>query len=160
MAKLVGTHINAQVVPNLDNDTYATHFEEFGKGGYRSVQTIEERDAITFERRSVGMEVRVLEGEGAGVYYLVSFEGDEFDGVVAQEWAPVTAQAGSSEKQVFAGYLEGNEFYEVADEEGSSPELIAPMFGAIYLDINSGVTYHWDGDSFEKINTLSWTEVN
>ena len=160
MAKLVGTNINAQVVPNLDNDTYATHFEEFGKGGYRSVQTIADRDAITYERRAVGMEVRVLEGDGAGVYYLVSFEGDDFDGVTAQEWAPVTAQGGSVEKQVFSGVLEGNEFYETNDIEGSSPVLVAPMVGAIYLDIRTGITYHYDGDSYEKINTLSWTEVN
>lgn len=90
MAKrLVGTNLNAPIVPNYDSDTYATHSDTYGIGGYRAVNTIEDRDAITFERRSIGMEVRVLSGEGAGIYCLKSFEGDIFNGVTSQVWEEV-----------------------------------------------------------------------
>lgn len=42
-------------------DTYATHKDTLGKGGLHSVITIDQRDRITFERRSEGMLVYVLE---------------------------------------------------------------------------------------------------
>ena len=87
--KLVGTNLNAPIVPNYEVDTYATHADIYGVGGYRAVNTIEERDAITFERRSIGMEVRVLSGEGAGLYCLKSFDGNVFDGVTSQVWEEV-----------------------------------------------------------------------
>lgn len=160
MAKLIGTNINAQIVPNLDNDTYPTHSDEYGKGGYRAVNTIEERDSISYERRSIGMEVRVLSGEGAGVYFLKSFEGDEFDGVTAQEWELVVSPgAGSSEKLVFSGFLETDGKFYQEGAVGTSPVLLEGIVGAIYLDIRTGISYHWDGDSYNKLNTLVWNNV-
>lgn len=59
MAELKGTQVAASIVPFTDLDTYATHDAEYGKGGFRSVSTIEERDAIPFERKTEGMIVRV-----------------------------------------------------------------------------------------------------
>ena len=160
MAKLIGTNINAQVVPNLDNDTYPTHSDEYGKGGYRAVNTIEERDSISYERRSIGMEVRVLSGEGAGVYFLKSFEGDEFDGVTSQEWELVVSPgAGSSEKEVYSGYLHTDGKFYQNQPDGASPMEIPGIQGALYLDMETGITYRFDGNSFEKINTLSWIDV-
>lgn len=161
MAKLIGTNINAQIVPNLDSDTYSTHSDEYGKGGYRAVNTIEERDSISYERRAIGMEVRVLEGEEAGVYYLKSFEGDEFDGVTSQEWELVTSPSGgdSSEQLVFSGFLDTDGKFYKDGEVGASPVLLEGIIGAIYLDIRTGISYHWDGDSYNKINALSWNDV-
>lgn len=162
MAKLVGTNVNAPVVPNSDVDTYATHSDEYGKGGYRAVNTVAERDAISYERRSIGMEVRVLTGEDAGVYYLESFSGDDFEGVIDQSW--VRASEGGSgtggEKEVYSGYYESGDFF-LLKEDGSGYIVAEKISGVIYLDVRSGYSYHYNEESasFEKINTLSWTEV-
>lgn len=59
MAELKGTQVAAIVVPFTDADKYATHDAEYGKGGFRSVSTIEGRDAIPVERKTEGMIVRV-----------------------------------------------------------------------------------------------------
>lgn len=48
------------IAPNDSADTYATHDEQYGRGGFRSVATITERDAIPSDRRKLGMEVKVL----------------------------------------------------------------------------------------------------
>lgn len=59
MEELKGTQVAASIVPFTDLDTYATHDAEYGKGGFRSVSTIEDRDAIPVERKTEGMIVRV-----------------------------------------------------------------------------------------------------
>ena len=59
MAELKGTQVAAIVVPFTDADKYATHDAEYGKGGFRSVSTIADRDAIPVERKTEGMIVRV-----------------------------------------------------------------------------------------------------
>jgi len=48
------------ISPTSPLDTYASHFEDFGYGGYRTVADIAERDAITPARRKGGMLVNVL----------------------------------------------------------------------------------------------------
>lgn len=59
MAELKGTQVSAIVVPFTDADKYATHDAKYGKGGFRSVSTIADRDAIPVERKTEGMIVRV-----------------------------------------------------------------------------------------------------
>lgn len=48
------------ISPTDNEDTYATHKAEYGKGGYRVVVDIEARDAISQDRRELGMLVYVL----------------------------------------------------------------------------------------------------
>lgn len=59
MAELKGTNVAAGIVPFTSEDKYATHDAQYGKGGFRSVATIAERDAISAERKTEGMIVRV-----------------------------------------------------------------------------------------------------
>lgn len=59
MAELKGTNVAAGIVPFTSDDKYATHDAEYGKGGFRSVSTIANRDAIPVERKTEGMIVRV-----------------------------------------------------------------------------------------------------
>ena len=87
--KLTGTIISSPIYPSNTGQTFATLDSDYGKGGYRSVKTIAERDAITYSRRKVGMEVRVTEGEGKGLYVLTSFKGSAIKGVTSQEWEEV-----------------------------------------------------------------------
>lgn len=61
MAKILGTNVAAPIVPFSTQDTFPTHCSEYGKGGWREVADIQERDAITADRRSVGMAVYVIQ---------------------------------------------------------------------------------------------------
>ena len=59
MASIQGTNVIAPVVPFDTTDQYATHYALYGKGGYRSVASTTERDAIPLLRREPGMLVYV-----------------------------------------------------------------------------------------------------
>lgn len=61
MAQIPGTNVAAPLAPFDTQDVYATHDEQYGRGGYRSVNTAMERDQITAERRKPGMVVNVLQ---------------------------------------------------------------------------------------------------
>lgn len=53
--------VHNPIKTNSDLDVYPTHEAKLGKGGYRTVANIAERDNIPFERCEVGMLVTVLE---------------------------------------------------------------------------------------------------
>jgi hypothetical protein len=57
MALIPGTNIAAPIVPGSTDDVFPTHDAQYGRGGYRAVANITERDAIPAERRSAGMVV-------------------------------------------------------------------------------------------------------
>lgn len=62
MAKaLKGTNVASGIVPFTDSDNYATHYALYGKGGFRSVNTIAERDAIPSARCEEGMICYVID---------------------------------------------------------------------------------------------------
>ena len=63
MAALQGTILASKIVPTDSLDTYATHDDKYGRGGHRSVDTLEERDNITTPRRKEGMTVYVKENK-------------------------------------------------------------------------------------------------
>lgn len=67
--ELNGTRVCSTVVPFTADDTYATHDEKYGKGGYRTVNSIEERNSIPYDRRSIGMLVNVT---NVGIYKLAT----------------------------------------------------------------------------------------
>jgi hypothetical protein len=51
--------LTGYITPTSESDTYPTHLDIYGKGGYRSIDTLESRDAITADRRTEGMLVYV-----------------------------------------------------------------------------------------------------
>lgn len=63
MANNTGTVVLAPLAPNDSGDTYPTHDDQYGLGGYRSVATTVARDAIPAERRRAGMAVMVTEDD-------------------------------------------------------------------------------------------------
>lgn len=65
--EMKGTNISSPVVPFTKDDRYATHDETFGRGGYRSVASVSEMNAIPNERRKEGMLVNVV---GDKIYKL------------------------------------------------------------------------------------------
>lgn len=78
MAELKGTQVAASIVPFTDLDTYATHDAEYGKGGFRSVDTNKKRDAIPAARKVKGMVVRVND---TGLHWV-------WTGSAWAEWLP------------------------------------------------------------------------
>jgi len=60
MTQIRGTNVLAPVVPFDTTDSHPSHEARYGKGGYRSVSDIAERDAIPALRREAGMLVFVV----------------------------------------------------------------------------------------------------
>ena len=80
------------VAPSDSTDTYAVHDETYGRGGWRTVATIAARNAITTDRRTIGMAVRVLDtvGDGSNIqsfWTLIGGLGDPY--WVADEFGAV-----------------------------------------------------------------------
>ena len=75
------------VEPNDLSDKYPTHNEIYGKGGFRSVATVLERDNITPARRSEGMLVYVI---ADGKLYQLK------GGIANGNWADAQFGGGSS----------------------------------------------------------------
>jgi hypothetical protein len=65
-----GTNIAALITPFTTEDKYATHDAKYGKGGYRSVLTIADRNNIPPSRREQYMTVGVAEDKM--IYKLIS----------------------------------------------------------------------------------------
>jgi hypothetical protein len=77
MSKIPGSlPITGFIGTTFATDTYPTHIDELGKGGYRSVANIQARDAISAERRSIGMMCYVVSETKA--YQLIGGLGNEF----------------------------------------------------------------------------------
>jgi hypothetical protein len=69
MAQILGTNVAAPVVPFSTTDVHPSHEAAYGKGGYRSVANITERNAIPTARREAGMLVYV---QAEGVIYQLA----------------------------------------------------------------------------------------
>lgn len=78
MAELSGTKLASMVVPGTTEDKFPTHDAQYGKGGFRSVETVAERDAIPTERKTKGMVVAVTAN---GLNY-------QWNGTAWVEWLP------------------------------------------------------------------------
>lgn len=69
MANINGTNVASKIVPFTTDDTYATHDETYGVGGYRTVASVTEMNNIPSARRKEGMLVNVT---GDKIYKLVN----------------------------------------------------------------------------------------
>lgn len=75
-----GINLPSTIVPFTTEDNYATHDEQYGKGGYRTVSTVSEMNTIPSQRRKEGMLVRVAAEQS---YYILkngNFVKEEFGG--------------------------------------------------------------------------------
>ena len=59
MAEIKGTNVASKIVPYTTSDNYATHDEEYGRGGFRTVDSVSAMNAIPSDRRKEGMLVYV-----------------------------------------------------------------------------------------------------
>lgn len=81
MTRIPGTNVASGIVPFTTEDEFPTHYSEYGKGGWREVATIAERDSITSTRRKLGMAVYVQETDK--VYILKR-------GISNEYWVPMS----------------------------------------------------------------------
>ena len=102
MAALQGTILASKIVPTDSLDTYATHEDKYGRGGHRSVDTLEERDNITTPRRKEGMTVYVKENKTK--YILES-------GIENANWKVDSSGGGSGGDVDLSGYYKKTETY-------------------------------------------------
>lgn len=70
MAQIAGTNVAAPVVPFSTTDVHPSHEAAYGKGGYRSVANVTERNAIPTARREAGM-LCYVQADGV-IYQLAS----------------------------------------------------------------------------------------
>ncbi len=102
MAALQGTILASKIVPTDSLDTYATHEDKYGRGGHRSVDTLEERDNITTPRRKEGMTVYVKENKTK--YILES-------GIENANWKVDSSGGGSGGDVDLSDYYKKTETY-------------------------------------------------
>lgn len=83
MAAIPGSvRVAGFIAPTDSTDTYAVTDEQYNRGGYRSVATLADRDAITADRRKLGMLVYVI---AADQYFTLKAGITNADWV---QWAP------------------------------------------------------------------------
>lgn len=61
MSEIKGTNVASPIVPFTTEDNYPTHYALYGKGGLRTVSTIDERNSIPVQRLELGMFVYVID---------------------------------------------------------------------------------------------------
>jgi hypothetical protein len=105
MANLIGTRVVQPIVPNNSADTYPTHYDEYGKGGYQSVDTLYDRDNIPIDRQKLGMGVFVNATQK--LYILISksetlsdlnwfiFVSSSGTGIIISETEPLNPEIGA-----------------------------------------------------------------
>lgn len=69
MSDLKGINVSSTIVPYTTEDKFATHDSKYGKGGFKSVLSIVERDEIPEERLSEGTLVYVKEDDTKKHFY-------------------------------------------------------------------------------------------
>ena len=91
MAVIPGSvRVGGFIAPSDSTDTYATQSEEWGRGGWRTVADITARNAITADRRKIGMLVRVLDaGSGSEKFYTL------VGGITDDKWTEQNFGGGS-----------------------------------------------------------------
>ena len=82
--------LTGKVAPTDTTDTFATHMDIYGEGGYMTVADVTEREAITTERRKQGMAV--FQNDTNELYILQ-------DGVTNADWVLFSGGGGSGDMQ-------------------------------------------------------------
>jgi len=97
MANIPGSvPITGFIAPTDAGDLFATHDEQYGRGGYRTVADLTARDAITADRRSAGMLVNV-----AGTLYQLGA------GLTNADWSELSLGGGGTTPTGTGGIIDG-----------------------------------------------------
>ena len=175
MTNLNGTNLAAGIVTFTTEDTYPTHFDSLGKGGYRSVNTVVERDLIPAARRTAGMLVYVkednteyrLKGDNtwevkpAGVESDPIYNADKPNIALKSDIPDISNLAEKASLATKADLVDGlvpsSQLPSYVDDVLSFSTLIAfPVTGEdgkIYIAKDTNITYRWSGSSYAPIGS-------
>lgn len=183
-SEISGVKVPANIIPTSTSDTYPTHHANFGRGGYKTVNSLEERDAIPVDRLTLGTEVRVTLADGTSTVYYVSKMPDTVTTSSTGkdcEWTLVEAggldeDALNALKGIPGGLAELDTDGKVPEAQSRSviyrgyyvDELVFKRLdgttnhiyneNAIYIDSNTGRIYSYTGGKFVR-DALYWQNV-
>lgn len=125
MSKIKGTNVASPVVPFDTTDQHPSHDARYGKGGYRTVATTAERDAIPAPRLEAGMLVYV---EADGLIYQLAND--------LATWSQLETGGGQPDAHAATHAADGSDPITVAASQISGGSL--PVNAA--LDFNDGTS--------------------
>lgn len=158
-----GTQVVSHIIPTGD---FPTHIANFGRGGYKTVSSIEERDAIPVNRLTTGSIVYVVntdtEYRATVNDNLVSWQevknGVDEDTLTSVAKLDTDGKVLESQSRaiIFRGTYENETtFNSVSGDAHPRSE------NAIYIDNNSGKIYFWSETSgkFQR-DSIYWNEIS
>lgn len=178
-----GTKVVANIIPTSIQDLYPTHIDKFGRGGYKAVTSLAERDAIPISRLCLGAEVRVTTSDNSVVYYVSKMPDTIVDTMTGKDCEWTEVESGGLDLTALEGIKNQPGGIIGADSEGKVPEqqsrgivfrgkyidttnfqhpngnsLFPKLENAIYVDNATGHIYTWTNGQFVR-DTLYWIEV-
>jgi photosystem II stability/assembly factor-like uncharacterized protein len=153
MSNISGTNLAAKIVPFTTLDTYPTHEDIYGFGGFMCVADISERNAIPASRRKQGMQVAVI---SEGITYQLS------GGILDSNWISFgpsyfyqSSEPSIGEKTfIFWQNSSNNKMYIIAKIDGFQKK--AELLGTDYVTQNSGVPLADLYDIFFLDQNIGW----
>ena len=144
MAEIKGTNVASKIVPYTDSDEYATHDEKYGVGGYRTVDSVSEMNAIPAARRKEGMLVYVKDDK----YYRLNSSNTFVDAGIING-----ASSGSSNIKVLttSSLFERNR-NNVITLNASDTTIIKSLFNNQYKNVQ---LYYLGANSIYPVNVYS-----
>lgn len=144
MADIKGTNVASKIVPYTDSDEYATHDEKYGVGGYRTVDSVSEMNAIPAARRKEGMLVYVKNDK----YYMLKSSNTFVDAEIING-----ASSGSSNIKVLttSSLFERNR-NNVITLNASDTTIIKSLFNNQYKNVQ---LYYLGANSIYPVNVYS-----
>lgn len=139
-----GINIPSTIAPFTTDDKYATHDEQYGKGGYRSVDTISEMNDIPSQRRKEGMLVRVIANNS---YYVLK------NGVFIKEEFGGSGGSGGGTGSTTLDYIK-IDYMRVLDIFNNTPNDSSAIINLIGQD-NLNRIFNEDGCTIEFFNFLN-----
>ena len=137
MTNIKGTNVASGIVPFTTEDRFPTHYSKYGKGGWREVDTIAERDSIPEARRSIGMIVYVVDNN---IAYILK------GGLTNDYWfaADIGGSSANDKTYVYDHTETASETWEISHNLGKYPSVtVVDTAGTIiecevkYLSINT-----------------------
>lgn len=172
-----GVKVPANIIPSSPYDTYPTHHANFGRGGYKTVATLTDKDSIPVDRLTIGSVVRV---HADGIEYVITNIPSNAQTGKDCTWEPIKS-GGFDEEALEALKGKPNGLAEL-DSDGLVPEKQSraiiyrgeyvnettfnsaagsphnKSLNAIYIDDRNGKMYTWTGDKFVR-DALYWNIV-
>ena len=158
MSQLLGTNIIAPIVPGSTDDTFPTHIDLYGKGGYRAVSGINDLYDIPEERTSQGMMVQTyvdgkfwIYDETIGWFELPFRAGDPR--IEADKIVYITGNQTISGNKSFVNYDETKFYGKVRSTTGLYRELVVTNEFKVFGRRENDAAYPCNGASWCSIPT-------